>query len=54
LVLSWGVPGGELTIKNMGLSDHFVIISNVTFAGLPIDPVSVDRRARAINACSAS
>lgn len=31
LVLSWGVPVGELTIENLGLSDHFVVMFNITF-----------------------
>lgn len=54
LVLSRGVPVGELTIENMGLSDHFVIMFNVTFVGLRSDPVPVGRRVRTINAASAS
>lgn len=46
LVLSWGVPVGDLTIENLGLSDHFVISFNVTIARRPAGPGIVGRRAR--------
>lgn len=45
LVLSWGVPVGELTIENLGLSDHFVVMFNITFSRPTSRPVSTGRHA---------